>query len=116
MNLNEPVGGAANRRRCARRLFRSNAQPSIAGADPITERTLDISGGGIGLVAEANPPAAQRLPDPHPANLLDTTVFALEARVAHSVPSSADHGFRIGLEFTRLTPASARAIEKFVKS
>lgn len=94
-----------------------SATVSLAGQQRFAVRTLDVGPGGLGIVAAANPkpgtgfevefvlPGKSRSPVP-----VKTSV-----RVIHSVFSSAEDGFKIGLSFVRLPPEVAQAISAFMK-
>lgn len=99
----------AERRVAERRNLRVAATILLAETQTFAVRTLDISSGGLAIVAAANPrpgvqflirfPLAQKN-GPH-------ALFEARVRVVHSVFSSAEGGFKLGLSFVELPPASA---------
>lgn len=87
-----------------RRPWRTQVELLLPGRPPLAMRTTDISISGIGLLASANPPMGLRvglrlaLPNALSASA-PPTVFELQAVVRHSVFSSRDNAYRIGMQF-----------------
>lgn len=106
----------SDRRRDERRLFRSGAVWTPVGMAATQVRTLDVSAGGIALVAAFNPPTGHLcivrfvLPTRDGPLTVETS-----GRVARSVFSSADDGFRVGVHFDPLSDEAARALQRFVR-
>lgn len=89
----------------------------LPGNQRFAVRTLDISPGGLAIVASANPrpgttcAVALALPvKPRGAVPLE-----LRAKVVHSVFASSEGGFKIGLSFTELPANAAQAIVTFTR-
>lgn len=72
-------------------------------------RTIDLSAGGMGIVASANPRPGTVLSIRFavPLGSRGQAMFESKARVVHSVFSSAESGFKVGLSFVELPPTSA---------
>jgi c-di-GMP-binding flagellar brake protein YcgR len=114
--MSNHFGDYSDRRRDERRIYRSGAVWTPVGMAPVQVRTLDISVGGIALVAAFNPPVG----------CLCLVRFTLPGRegpftvetsggVARSVFSSTDDGFRVGLYFDPLSDEATRALQRYVR-
>jgi c-di-GMP-binding flagellar brake protein YcgR len=79
-------------------------------------RTTDISAEGLGIVAAANPKSGTRLKVrvTLPTRPTGTTTFEASARVVHSILAGGADGFKIGLQFSDLTPEIAATIRKYL--
>lgn len=108
----------AERRVDARKPFRSTAYLALPGRPPSTVRTVDLSAGGVGIIAADNPPpkSACMVRLMLPVKGQGPKAFDVQARVAHSVYSSKGGGFLIGLQFTSLGPDVAAAVIDFLAS
>lgn len=106
-----------NRRRSDRKVLRTQAYVSLPGHPPFTVRTLDISSGGMAIVASANPKPGTSFTIQFtiPVKPKGGAPFTATAKVVHSVFSSGEDGFKVGLAFTNLDPPSASAILQFFK-
>jgi c-di-GMP-binding flagellar brake protein YcgR len=106
----------SDRRRDERRIFRGGALWMPVGKAATQVRTLDVSAGGIAIVATFNPPAGCLclvrfvLPTRDGPFTVETS-----GRVARSVFSSTDDGFRVGLHFDPLSDEAARALQRYVR-
>jgi len=80
-------------------------------------RTLDISSGGMAIVAQANPRvgAAFTIQFTIPGKPTGGVPFEARAKVVHSVFSSEENGFKIGIAFTALPAASAAALLHYIR-
>lgn len=76
---------------------------------------LDISAGGAGILAPANPQRGTQftLRVGLPKRPMGSTLIEVPVEVTHSIFSSSENGFKIGLRFTRLEPSAASAILQF---
>jgi hypothetical protein len=103
-------------RRHSRRALQTKAQLILPGHRPFEIRTTDISMGGLGLVAMANPPlnlvvrVQFSLPMPG-AKLLPMDVMG---RVVHSVLSRRHGGFSIGLALNAPSYETLKAISAYM--
>lgn len=109
------AGAGAERRIEERRPFRSSAT-IIAGGREFQVRTLDLSRGGLCIVAAINPQLHLRFRlrlridrQPHGAVTLETDV-----QVVHSVLVAQENGFRVGLRFLNATPQLADAVANYL--
>lgn len=90
----------------------------LPGAGPIDIRTVDISAGGMGIIASVNPQAGVTcllrlaLPlKPH-----GSTVIDVQAKITNSVFGNSENGFKVGLQFTNLSESATSAIDKFLQA
>ena len=107
----------SDRRAHDRRPLRIAARVLLPNDQAFEVRTLDIGAGGMGIVASANPKAG--------------TVFAIQfvlpgkagggasplqvkVKVANSVLGIDQSGFKIGLQFLGMDPASERIIRQYL--
>jgi c-di-GMP-binding flagellar brake protein YcgR len=104
------------RRKSERRGLRTTATILLGQTHSFEVRTVDISATGMGIVASANPKPGTvldiRFSIPFPPN--GQLPFESKARVVHSVFSSNESGFKIGLTFIDLPPNSAAAALRYV--
>lgn len=107
-----------NRRASQRYPLRTQAFVEIPGQPPFAVRTLDISSGGMAIVAAANPRRGTtfNIRLTIPVEPTGSVSFVTTAQVVHSVLSSAEDGFKVGLAFTKLEPASAEAIMQYINA
>lgn len=100
-----------------RRVLQTLAQVCLPGQPPFEVRTTDVSLGGLGIVAGANPPpkllVKVRLPLPQQGSSR-TVAVEFEARVVHSVLSRRHGGFAIGLAFVRPSQALLQAVAGYL--
>jgi hypothetical protein len=103
-------------RKDRRRTLQTTASMVLPGHAPTQARTINISRGGLGLVAAANPPAnavvsvrfALPMPGARPVPI------EVSARVIYSVLSRRHDDFTIGLRFLSPSPQVLDAIEAFI--
>lgn len=107
----------AERRIAPRRIIRTRATVVLSGKFTFEVRTLDISVGGMCIVAAANPtPGTPMQITCHiPVTGMGTVQIDAHAKVIHSVFSGDEEGFKIGLSFTELPAHCKEAINKFVR-
>jgi c-di-GMP-binding flagellar brake protein YcgR len=102
-----------------RRPLRTQVELLLPGRPPLAMRTTDISISGIGLLASANPPLGLRvglrlrLPNALSASA-PPTEFELQAVVRHSVFSSRDNAYRIGMAFVQPSDKLLVAVGNFI--
>ncbi len=112
-----PVPHAFERREQMRRTFRRNATLLLPAGVEVTVRTLDISLGGLGIVAAANPPnglvCGIRLP--LTGRRGEPVALELRVRATQGVFSAADHGFKVGLAFVAPDAAQQRLLREFLE-
>jgi c-di-GMP-binding flagellar brake protein YcgR len=112
----EPQG--AERRQYVRRPFRGLAYLVFPGAESIEVRTFDLSVGGVGIIVPTNPPhlATCVIRLSIPVNGAARKSFEAKTQVVHSLLSSSERGFKVGLRFMGLDAAMATAIIRYVSS
>lgn len=105
-----------DRRRENRKVFRGPAQLLLPNREVQRVRTLDISLGGIGIVASSNLPKDAVCEIKFRAPLLGNRVEMLVARgrIAYSILSGKENGFLVGLQFTDIPPGTQALIRRFV--
>lgn len=88
----------------------------LSGEARFPVRTFDISAGGLGIVASANPRTGTGLEVDFsvPLRPKGSTPLRLSAKVAHSVLAGSEGGFKIGLVFTDLPKEAAQAIMDYI--
>ncbi|GAA5175500.1 hypothetical protein GCM10025771_07850 [Niveibacterium umoris] len=116
--MNNPAVASQERRQHARKAFHSVAYVLLTGRQPIAVRTLDISPGGMAIVAPANPPAKMncKIRISLPVKLRAPTVVEIQATVLHSVLSRRENGFKVGLHFVHPAPEAKQAIAAFLSA
>ena len=107
---------ASDRRVAERKSLRVDAVVTLPGDQRFTVRTIDISREGVGIVAGANPSPGTRFVIEFPLPLRSRSAMPLRVstRVAHSVFSSSEGAFKIGLAFIDLPAQAAQAIAEFM--
>ena len=105
-----------NKRQHERRILRATAVLLLPGQPALEVRTSDISLGGLGIVAGANPPPNLicRLSVPLPLTYGGARRIEVVAKVAHSVFSSRDGGFKVGLVFQNPSADALSAITDYL--
>lgn len=111
----QPSSGEQRQHR--RRVLQTTARLTLPGRPPFEVRTTNVSLGGLGIVAAANPPAnlVMRVQLALPstgANQLQVVEF--NGRVVHSVLSRRYGGFSIGLAFVDPSPSVLRAVSAYI--
>lgn len=104
------------RRVTERKPLRIRATVVLGQTQSFEVRTLDLSVGGMGIVAQANP-----RPGTHmgirfmlPLKPGGYVPFEARAKVIHSVYSASEQGFKIGLVFLALNEGAAASLQRFV--
>lgn len=99
-----------------RRPMRTPVELLLPGRPALAMRSTDISVGGIGLMASASAPIGLELTlrIALPLGRAGTQAFEVRARVQHSVFSSRDDGFRIGMVFLKPSDRLVVAIGDFL--
>ncbi|MDO9314084.1 MAG: PilZ domain-containing protein [Burkholderiaceae bacterium] len=105
-----------NRRQYDRCYLRGVATVVLSPKDSFEVRTLDISSGGMAIVAAANPRPGTTFSIKVSLPLRPKGFTAIEARVQvmHSILASDEQGFKVGLQFVNLDTATAAAIVQFL--
>ncbi len=103
-------------RRHERRALRSQATLLLPGGMTFPVQTVDISVGGVGVLAPANARIGTRVSIrlTLPVRPVGTTTFDAPVTVVHSVLSRREEGFKIGLQFVDLEARSASAIRHYI--
>ena len=106
----------AERRAVDRKPLRTNATVIVGQAQAFEVRTIDVSPGGMGFVAQANPRPGMVLAIRFliPIRPVGQAPFEAKARVVHSVYSSAEAGFKVGLSFIEVGPEANAALMRFL--
>lgn len=111
------VPATKEQRQHRRRVLQTTAQVSIPGHPPFEVRTTDVSLGGLGIVAGANPPSKLivkvrlQLPQLRTGKAVSVE---FEGRVVHSVLSRRYGGFSIGLAFVEPDPTVLKAVAGYI--
>ena len=105
-----------DRRKTERKSLRTRATVILGQTQAFEVRTLDVSAGGMAIVAQANPPPGVVLGIRFmfPLKPSGYAPFEARARVVHSVFSSAESGFKVGLSFIDLPSDAAATIAKYL--
>jgi c-di-GMP-binding flagellar brake protein YcgR len=113
----EPTGGIEQRKH-KRKAFRSTAQLRIASGEILHVHTLDISAGGVSIVAAMNPKLKMSCVVllNLPTNPFEKTTIKVPAIVVNSIYNSSESGFRIGLMFANVAPESQEIVTRFVNT
>ena len=104
------------RRGQERKILRANAQLRLPGVRPIEVRTLDISVGGMAVVASVNPQAGAACticiaPVSQPRGAVSVDIRAV---IVHSIFSNREDGFKIGLQFADLSPEAIETVSRYL--
>lgn len=104
----------SDRRATDRRPLRILARVLLPNDQSFEVRTMDIGAGGMGIVASANPKPGTTFAIQFnlPSKTGPATPMQVKVKVANSVLG--DQGFKIGLQFQGLDPASERVIRQFI--
>jgi len=99
-----------------RRSLRVSATVTVSPTQSFEVRTMDISSGGMAICAPANPRIGTQFDISFqiPANPSGFSQVQVRVRVAYSVLSRDQDGFKIGLQFVRLSPDAATAIGRYI--
>jgi c-di-GMP-binding flagellar brake protein YcgR len=112
-----PSRSSTERRRHTRERFAATAHMLLPGRRIVEARTLDISAGGLRVVAPANLPITSlcnvRLRIPGIPSGVHTVMA--RARVASNVFSGRESGFLLGLSFTEIARPARAAVERYVQ-
>lgn len=108
----------AERRVTERKGLRTRATIILGQTQAFEVRTLDMSLGGMGIVAQANPRPGTLMAIRFmlPLKPSGYVPFEAKAKVAHSVYSASEQGFKIGLSFIDLAPDAAAAAQRYVSA
>jgi len=104
------------RRKTERKSLRTSATVILGQAQAFEVRALDLSIGGMAIVAQANPKPGMVLAIRFmlPLKPVGYTLFEAQARVVHSVFSSAESGFKVGLSFIGLSAEASAAVRAYL--
>lgn len=106
------------RRHNERRSLRGIALLLRPGQPDIPVRTLDISLGGLAIVASANPKPGLSFTIRVQLPMVKKSVFTFDAevRVMHSVFRNVDGGFKVGLRFLAIHDKDQERVTQYVKT
>lgn len=110
------VPAGKEKRQHERRILRTDATLQLPGQPGFQVRTSDISMGGLGIVAAANPPPGLvcRLSLVLPSSDGGGVRIEVTAKVAHSVYGSRSGGFQIGMVLLNVSAAANSAIVDYL--
>ena len=110
-------GGGAERRQEERRALRVAARVSLGPGQVFEVRTADVSSSGLGIVASANPKPGVTFKIEFVLPLRPSGTLNVEAtvKVMHSVLARQEGGFKIGLQFLKLSEGAEAAIQTCVR-
>lgn len=99
-----------------RRSLRVSATVMVSPTQSFEVRTMDISSGGMAICAAANPRTGTQFDISFqiPNKTQGSTPVQVRVRVAYSVLSRDQDGFKIGLQFVHLSPDSATTIGRYI--
>lgn len=105
----------SDQRKHDRRVYRTTARILFGPNQVVEVRTTDISMGGMGIVASANPKIGTTFTIHVLVPVKPEGVMPVEARVevVHSVLASDEGAFKIGLEFKSLSAAAETALKRY---
>ena len=104
------------RRVTERKTLRTRATLVLGQTQAFDVRTLDVCTGGMAIVAQANPRpgTVMAIRFMLPLKPGGYQPFEARAKVAHSIYSASEHGFKIGLTFIDLSAEAAAASQRFL--
>ncbi len=87
---------------------------SFADGGRLVARSVDIGTGGMGLVADVNPPIGSwfMVKTLLPLRPRGGVIFEAEVRVMNSIYKSQDGGFRLGVQFVDLKSEAWDVLER----
>lgn len=97
--------------------LRTSATILLPDKKTIKVRTLDIGSGGMAIVADGNPNQGVifNIQMILPLHTGIPPIFEATVRVAHSVLSGQEGGFKIGLQFVELNDSAELALNQFIE-
>ena len=106
----------AERRVHARRPLHAPATVLLPGNQVDEVREIDISLGGMGILAEVSPKTGTRFRVRTSLNLsgANPVTFEADVEVTHSIYGSHERGFKVGLRFVSVEPHLEQALARFV--
>jgi len=104
------------RRTELRKPFRARVVAAFTGGMSFELRALDVTHGGMGLLAQFNVPAQSRCTLSFRVRFKDGTTFdaMATATVAYSVFSSDHDGFKLGVHFDDIALPLAAALARYM--
>jgi c-di-GMP-binding flagellar brake protein YcgR len=114
--VTEKQASGAERREHARRPLRAPTTVLLPGNQTFEARSLDISLGGMGIVAPASPKAGTRFRVRTTLQLpgVGPVPFEADVEVTHSIYGAHEGGFKVGLRFVSIEPHLEQALARFV--
>ncbi|MCX9157363.1 PilZ domain-containing protein [Niveibacterium sp. 24ML] len=114
----DPSKPSSDRRQNERKPLRTTSYLRLPGSRPTAVRSVDISLGGMSIIATANPPSKTScvLRVGLPAGAQGIKLVEVEAKVLHSVFSGREDGFKVGLSFVNLGAEARQAISSYLSS
>jgi c-di-GMP-binding flagellar brake protein YcgR len=113
--VSEPLAGQ-DRRQQERRALRGAATVVLSPTQAFEVRTVDVSLGGMAIIALANPRPGTAFSIRFNLPAKSGAAVAIETRalVLHSVLASDGQGFKIGLRFVGPSDATSREIRRYL--
>ena len=110
------AGSGADRRIHTRRAIRAVARISNGSGGVLEARTIDASQGGLAISTSINPPvgAVFQIAFHIPGKQGQLELFNASVRVMYSAYASEHGGFKLGLQFTHVDPASDKLLRAFL--
>ncbi len=110
------AGSGADRRIHTRRAIRAVARISNGSGGVLEARTIDASQGGLAISTSINPPvgAVFQIAFHIPGKQGKLELFTASVRVMYSAYASEHGGFKLGLQFTHIDPASEKLLRAFL--
>ena len=110
------ISQESDRRKHDRRPLRTVARVVLPNNQAFEVRTLDIGAGGMGILAGANPKPGTGfvIQLMLPSKTAAPTPFQAKVRVANSVLGGDLGGFKIGLQFVDLEPATDSLLRQYL--
>ena len=114
--LTPAASSGADRRIHTRRAIRAVARISNGSGGVLEARTIDASQGGLAISTSINPPvgAVFQIAFHIPGKQGQFELFNASVRVMYSAYASEHGGFKLGLQFTHVDPASDKLLRAFL--
>lgn len=105
------------KRRYERCMLRTKATIILSSGQEIEVPTIDISRGGVGIIASVNPPMGAQFNFRVPLMLKPKGLVLVESHVIvmHSILAGSAGGFKVGLQFVALNESLKSAIDAFIQ-
>lgn len=114
--MNSEIATGAERRTHGRHAIHTEVILDLADSRRLVGRTLDVGKGGMGIVADINPPYGStfKVRVLLPTRPRGAGIFEAEVRAVNSIYTSRDGGFRIGVQFVKVSPEAEDVLNRFL--